>query len=111
MPHKPIPIVPQSIRVRILNRDYSLQVERQDEQRVRSIARYVDTKIRQFQRDHPDQADITGPVIVALGIAEELFAEREKKTDAETDLHADIGQLIASLDAVLGPGESPASEK
>ena len=101
----------QSIRVRILNRDYSLQVKKQDEQRVRSIARYVDTKIRQFQRDHPDQSDITGPVIVALGIAEELFAEREKQTTVETDLHTDIGQLIASLDAVLAPGESsPAVE-
>lgn len=100
--------MPQSIRVRILNRDYSLQVERKDEQRVRSIARYVDTKIRQFQRDHPDQADITGPVIVALSIAEKLFAEREKQIDAETDLHADIGQLIASLDTVLGDGGSPA---
>ena len=101
----------QSIRVRILNRDYSLQVEKQDEQRIRSIARYVDTKIRQFQRDHPDQSDITGPVIVALGIAEELFAEREKRTDAETDLLTDIGKLVDSLDAVLGPGgSSPAGE-
>ena len=96
----------QSIRVRILNRDYSLQVEKQDEQRVRSIARYVDTKIRQFQRDHPDQSDITGPVIVALGIAEQLFAEREKQIDAQTDFDADIEQIIASLDAVLGDGKS-----
>ena len=101
----------QSIRVRILNRDYSLQVDRQNEQRVRSIARYVDTRIRQFQRDHPDQSDITGPVIVALSIAEELFAEREGRTAAETDLHTDIGQLIASLDAVLAPDESPPAGK
>ena len=99
----------QSIRVRILNRDYSLEVDRHNEQRVRSIARYVDTKIRQFQRDHPDQSDITGPVIVALGIAEELFAEREGRTAAETDLHTDIAQLIASLDAVLAPDGSPSS--
>ncbi len=101
----------QSIRVRILNRDYSLQVDKQNEQRVRSIARYVDTKVRQFQRDHPDQPDITGPVIVALGIAEELFAEREKRTTTETDLHTDIGQLIASLDAALAPGESAPAGK
>ena len=101
----------QSIRVRILNRDYSLQVDRQNEQRVRSIARYVDTKIRQFQRDHPDQSDITGPVIVALSIAEELFAEREGRIAAETDLHTDIGELIASLDAVLTPDGSPSSGK
>ena len=99
----------QSIRVRILNRDYSLQVDRQNEQRVRSIARYVDTKIRQFQRDHPDQSDITGLVIVALSIAEELFAEREGRTTAETDRNADIGELIASLDAVLAPDGSPPS--
>lgn len=99
----------QSIRVRILNRDYSLQVDKQDEQRVRNIARYVDTKIRQFQRDYPDQSDITGPVIVALGIAEELFAEREKRTEAETDLHADIDELVASLDAVLVSGEGDGS--
>ena len=102
--------MPQSIRVRILNRDYSLQVDKQDEQRVRGIARYVDTKIRQFQRDHPDQSDITGPVIVALAIAEELFAEREKRTVAETDLHTDIEELIASLDAVLVADETVAGE-
>ena len=99
----------QSIRVRILNRDYSLEVDRHNEQRVRSIARYVDTKIRQFQRDHPDQSDITGPVIVALGIAEELFAEREGRIAAETDRNADIGELIASLDAVLVSGGSVAA--
>ncbi len=96
----------KSIRVRILNRDYSLQVDRRNEQRVRKMAQYVDTRIRQFQQDHPDQSDITGPVIVALGIAEELFAEREEWTAAENDRNADIGELIASLDAVLVSGGS-----
>ncbi len=93
--------MPQSIRVRILNRDYSLEVTQENERRVREIVRYVDTKIRKFQRDHPDQSDITAPVIVALGIAEELFAERDERTAAETGLQAEIEQLIASLDEAL----------
>ena len=98
--------MPQSIRVRILNRDYSLEVTQGNEQRVREIVRYVDTKIRKFQRDHPDQSDITAPVIVALGLAEELFTEREKQTAAEAALQADIGRLIASLEEVLPPEEA-----
>lgn len=97
--------MPQSIRVRILNRDYSLEITRGNEQRVREIVRYVDTKIRKFQRDHPDQPDITAPVIVALDIAEKLYAEREQQTETETGLEKDIGRLIASLDAVLPAGE------
>ena len=98
--------MPQSIRVRILNRDYSLEVTKGNEQRVREIVGYVDTRIRKFQRDHPDQSDITAPVIVALAIAEELFAERAQRTEAETELHADIGDLMASLDEALAAGDA-----
>lgn len=110
-PKKPVSTVPHSIRVRILNRDYSLEVTQGNEQRLREIVRFVDTKIRKFQRDHPDQSDITAPVMVALHVADELYAEREKKTGAEADLQEDIGELIGSLNAVLATGESSASRE
>ncbi|MEX0820600.1 MAG: cell division protein ZapA [Rhodothermales bacterium] len=75
-----------SIRVRILNRDFSLRVSEKDEDLTRDLARYVNDKMQDFLRKHPDQPEITASIIGAMAIAEELFTEREERERLESQL-------------------------
>lgn len=87
-----------SIRVRILNRDFSLRVSEQDERLTRELARYVDEKMQDFLRKHPDQPEITASIIAAMAIAEELFTEREERERLETLLEKELRTLADRLD-------------
>ena len=88
----------QSIRVRILNRDFSLRVDEQDEELTRDLARYVNSKMQEFMREHPDQPEITASIIAAMAIAEELFTEREQREQLESALDDEFEELSSRLE-------------
>ncbi len=90
-----------SIRVRILNRDFSLLVKQKDEERTREMASYVDSRIKEFRRTHPEQPEITAVIIAALAITEDLFNERDERDAAEHFIAAEIRDMTASLNAAL----------
>lgn len=90
-----------SIRIRILNRDFSLVVERRDEERTRELAAYVDSKIRDFRRAHPEQPEVTAAIIAAMAIAEELFTERDQRAELESHLGSELGDMAATLSEAL----------
>ena len=90
-----------SIRIRILNRDFSLVVERRDEERTRELAAYVDSKIRDFRRAHPEQPEVTAAIIAAMAIAEELFTERDQRAELESDLGSELGEMAKTLGEAL----------
>lgn len=93
--------MPNSIRVRIFNRDFSLLVSKKDEERTREMASYVDSKIKEFRRTHPEQPEITAVVIAALAIAEDLFNERDDRDDAEQFMVDEVAQMTEVLNAAL----------
>lgn len=90
-----------SIRVRIQNRDFSLVVERRDEERTREVAAYVDAKIREFRRSHPEQPEVTAAIIAAMAIADDLFTERDQRADLENNLGAELGEMAKTLNEAL----------
>lgn len=90
-----------SIRIRIQNRDFSLVVERQDEERTRELAAYVDAKIREFRRSHPEQPEVTAAIITAMAIAEELFTERDQHADLENTLGTELSDMARTLGEAL----------
>lgn len=90
-----------SIRVRILNRDFSLVVKRQDEELTREIAAYVDSKIREFRRTHPEQPEVTAAIITAMAIAEELFTERDQHAQLEDQLGEEFIKMAKTLNEAL----------
>ncbi len=90
-----------SIRIRILNRDFSLVVEKRDEQRTRELASYVDTKIREFRRSHPEQPEVTAAIIAAMAVAEELFTERDQRAELETHLSGELSEMAERLSEAL----------
>lgn len=93
--------MPNSIRVRILNREFSLVVNRQDEERTRELAAYVDAKIREFRRAHPEQSEVTATIITAMAIAEELFTERDERAELDSELEAKLGEMAVRLGEAL----------
>lgn len=93
--------MPNSIRIRIQNRDFSLVVESKDEERTRELAAYVDSKIREFRRAHPEQPEVTAAIITAMAIAEELFTERDQRADLEDLLKEELGDMAKKLNEAL----------
>lgn len=89
--------MPHTIRVRILNRDFSLLVEEEDEQLMRELAEYVNQRIREFRSTHPEQPEVTAAVITAVAIAEELFIEKNRREALERRLDAELGGLADKL--------------
>lgn len=96
-----------SIRVRVLNREYSLVVKRQDEERTRELAAFVDSKIREFRRAHPEQPEVTATIITALAIAEELFTERDQRAEVEGVLEDELGEMAKKLNEALAVNGKP----
>lgn len=90
-----------SIRIRILNREFSLVVERQDEARTHELASYVDSKIREFRRSHPEQPEVTAAIIAAMAIAEELFTERDQRAELQAHLGSELGEMAKTLSEAL----------
>jgi cell division protein ZapA len=91
-----------SIRVRILDREYSLRVKsNEDARHTREIAAYVDRRLKSFRTDHPDRPEITGAVITALALTEELFEARRKLESMEKDRESDAAELERMLADVL----------
>lgn len=93
--------MPNSIRVRILNREFSLVVKRQDEERTRELAAYVDSKIREFRRAHPEQSEVTATIITAMAIAEELFTERDERAALDSEMEERLGEMAVRLGEAL----------
>lgn len=88
----------QTIRVRILNRDFSLRVNEQDEGLTRNLARYVEIRMQDFLREHPDQPEITASIIAAMAIAEELFTERDARARLEKGLDKELNSMAERLE-------------
>lgn len=94
-----------TLRVNILDREYVLRVEREEDARLTmEIARYVDGKMRAFRRSHPDRPELTTAVIAALAIAEDLYAERERARRLSGELEQTVNEVSLEIDRVLEQG-------
>jgi cell division protein ZapA len=100
----------KSIRINILGRDYALRVREEDEAQTRQLADFVETRMRRFQRAHPEQAELTTAIITALALAEEVHDLRAERANAEESLNNDLSALADRLAAVLPETPSDGTE-
>ena len=91
----------KSIKVRIMDRDYPLLVQAEDELTMRNLAGLVDERMRAFKAMHPDQPDLVAAVVIALGMAEELTAARETSNLVLSALDREVAVLDRELTSVL----------
>ena len=91
----------KSIKVRILERDYPLLVQAEDEVMMRNLAGLVDERMRAFKTMHPDQPDLVAAVVTALGMAEELTTARETSNVILSALDREVAVLDHELASAL----------
>jgi cell division protein ZapA len=100
----------KSIRVQILGREYALRVREDDEAHTRRVASSVDTRMKRFKENHPDQAELTTAVMTALTLAEELYLQREEHEDGTTALSKELTHLSERLDEAIPPADDAPDE-
>jgi cell division protein ZapA len=69
----------RSVEVQILGQSYSIKTD-EDEAYIKALARYVDEKLREIYKAVPNVSHTKAAIMVAFGIADELFklkAEQE----------------------------------
>lgn len=64
-----------SVEVQILGQSYSVKTD-QDAEHIKKIAQYVDGKLREIYSTAPNVNQTKASIMVALGIADELFKLR-----------------------------------
>ncbi len=65
----------RSVEVQILGQSYSIKTE-EDEAYIKSLAQYVDEKLKEIYSVAPNVSQAKAAVMAAFGIADELFKLR-----------------------------------
>lgn len=89
------------IKVRLLGKDYTLRVAKDDELATLEMAEYLDAKLRTFKKAHPEQSDLTAAIITGLAITEELFVERASQLDPGDHVNGVLKDLEKKLSKAL----------
>jgi len=72
----------RSIEVQILGQNYAIKSD-EDEAYIRSLARYVDEKLKEIYSVAPNISQTKATVMAAFGIADELFRLRGQQEDLD----------------------------
>jgi cell division protein ZapA len=89
--------VKRSVSVQIAGVRYSLKTD-EDERWVKSIAAYVDGKMRDVQKSTRTFDTQAAAVLTALQVAEELFAERRETRELRKSIREKSESLLDYLE-------------
>ena len=87
----------RSVNVQIAGNRYSLKTD-EDERWVKSIAAFVDTKMREVQKSTRTVDTQSAAVLTALQVAEELFAERREGRELRKSIREKSQSLLDYLE-------------
>ena len=87
----------RSVSVQIAGVRYSLKTD-EDERWVKSIAAYIDTKMREVQKGTRTVDTQAVAVLTALQVAEELFAERRDTRELRKSIREKSQSLLDYLE-------------
>lgn len=87
----------RSIEVQILGQSYTIKTD-EDEEYIKSLARYVDEKLREVYSFSPNITNLKAAIISALGIADELFKLRRQQEDLDKFIEEKTKILSALLE-------------
>ena len=89
------------IKIRLLGKDYTLRVAKDDELATLEMASYLNAKLKAFKDAHPEQSDLTAAVITGLALTEELFVERSSALDPGEHVNGVLTDLEKKLSKAL----------
>jgi len=89
-------MAPGQIYVNIFGADYSLVSDGKDDY-LKSIARYLDDKMREIDRSQNLKSVSKVAILAALNIVEELFQEREYREKLITEINEEARNMNNSI--------------
>jgi len=72
----------RSVEVQILGQSYSIKTD-EDEAYIKSLAKYIDEKLREIYSVVPNVSQTKATVMAAFGIADELFKLRMERENID----------------------------
>lgn len=92
---------PRTTTVEIHGQEYTIRADR-DPEYVRTIANFVDDRMREVARGAGQVTSLKVAILTALNIADELFQERESgRADVVHSLEERARRLVATLEEVV----------
>lgn len=91
------------VKVRILDKDYSIRSE--DDDKVRHIADYINKVINEIEENSPVLDRIDLPIIAAFKIASEYFSLIEDYENLKKEYESELSDLEAKIE--IGLSDSP----
>jgi cell division protein ZapA len=89
----------RSVEVKILGQSYSIRTD-EDEDYIRSIASYVDEKLKEIYSVAPNANQGKAAIMAAFGIADELFKLKMEREDWDKMIEEKTRILSGILDRV-----------
>ena len=93
-------MAPGQINVNIFGSEYTL-VSDDDDTFVKSIAQYLDNKMREIDRSQNLKSNTRLAILAALNITEELFQEREYRQKLTSQLNEEARKMNQSITELL----------
>lgn len=91
----------QPVKVRILDREYLVTSE-EDQEQVQRIAEYVNEKLREVRDSTEGLSEKKTAILAALNIASEYFQLSKEQDDLLARLRQRTELLIHNIDSVMG---------
>ena len=91
----------QPVKVRILDREYLVTSE-EDQEQVQRIAEYVNEKLREVRDSSEGLSEKKTAILAALNIASEYFQLSKEQDDRLARLRQRTELLIHNIDSVMG---------
>jgi cell division protein ZapA len=88
-----------SVEVKILGQSYSIRTD-EDEDYIRSIASYVDEKLKEIYSVAPNANQGKAAIMAAFGIADELFKLKMEREEWDKMIEEKTRILSGILDSV-----------
>ncbi|MDP8205955.1 MAG: cell division protein ZapA [Candidatus Electryonea clarkiae] len=89
------------VKVEIFDREYSLRATVEDDEYIRAISSYVDSKMREIQDSMGIDSSQKIAILAALNIADELFSLQNEKDRLVSDYHEKVRSYTEALEQSL----------
>lgn len=93
-------MAPGQIRVNIFGSEYNL-VSDNNEEYVNKVAKYIDDKMREIDRNNSIKSGSKIAILAALNIADELFQEREYRNKLIEQVNEEAKKINYSIGEAL----------
>ncbi|HEB83449.1 MAG TPA: cell division protein ZapA [Bacteroidetes bacterium] len=89
------------VKVMIFGQEYPIRARVEDDEYVRTIARYVDAKMREIDESMKPSSSMKVAILTALNLADELFTLQEEQNRLIAEYQEKVREYTEALDRSL----------